>query len=52
MKLQVITTLEKAEKSTEFETKISYLEAQVSSLSSKIIDLTYSEQYMICLVEE
>jgi hypothetical protein len=28
------------------------LEAQVSSLSSKIIELTYSEQYMIDLVEE
>jgi hypothetical protein len=52
MKRQVITAMEKAEKSAELEAKIPCLEAQVSSLSAKTTEFTDSDQYMIELVEE
>jgi hypothetical protein len=52
LKKQIITALDKAQKSAELEAKVSLLEAHVSSLSSKIADLSDIDRYMIEFVEE
>jgi hypothetical protein len=52
LKKQVITSLDKAEKSTKLEAKVSHLETQVSPLSTKISDLSDIDWYMVELVEE